>query len=96
MCIIAGSEDKLVGVRIPRRLAKIFRDAVRASTESKKIDKSTIGNEDGKEFHVNGVRFDTSLGVRFVAIEGAAHHFQNDVHQEVGARQLLSFLEELY
>ena len=95
VCIIAGSEDKLVGVQIPRRLAKTFREAVRASTERKKIDQSVIGIEDGKEFHINGVSFDTSLGVRFVAIEGAAHHFQNDVHQEVGARQLLKFLEEL-
>ena len=95
VCIIAGSEDKLVGVQIPRRLAQTFRDAVRASTESKKTDHSVISTKDGKDFHINGVSFDTSSEVHFVAIAGAAHHFQNDVHQEVGARQLLSFLEDL-
>ena len=95
VCIIAGSEDKLVGVQIPRRLSQIFRDAVRESTENKKTDQSVIGTNDGKEFHINEASFDTSFGVRFVAIEGATHHFQNDVHHEVGARQLLSFLEGL-
>ncbi|KAL8795565.1 MAG: hypothetical protein Q9195_001986 [Heterodermia aff. obscurata] len=94
VCIIAGSEDKLVGVQIPRRLAQVFRDTIKESTEGKKIDQSVIGIEDGKELHINGISIDTSFGVRFIAIEGAAHHFQNDVHQEAGARQLLSFLEE--
>ena len=95
VCIIAGSEDKLVGVEIPRRLAQTFRDAVRASTTGKKTGQPVIGAKEGKEYQVNGVSSDTSLGVRLVAIEGAAHHFQNDVHQEVGARQLLAFLEDL-
>lgn len=92
ICIIAGGEDKLVGVQIPGKLAKIFRDSIKALIEGKKLD----GIENDKwEAINNGVASSSRLGVRLITMEGAAHHFQNDIDQEVGARQLLDFLEDV-
>ncbi|KAL8799895.1 MAG: hypothetical protein Q9182_005552 [Xanthomendoza sp. 2 TL-2023] len=93
VCIMAGSEDKLVGVKIPQRLANVFRDAVKASTETKKTDgPADFATEENEthEYHA-----DLSHGVHFVVVKGAGHHFQNDLQQETGARQLLAFIRRL-
>lgn len=95
ICIIAGSEDKLVGSEIPERLANTFRDAVSASAFSKKLDRAEDQTDVEKVTSIDGVRSTCSLGVRFIDIEGAPHHFQNDIKPEVGAWQLLNFVKEL-
>ena len=96
ICIIAGSADKLVGSQIPERLAKTFRDAIRTLADGKKVDRTEDDFNDEKVTSVDGVRSTSILGVRFVDMEGAPHHFQNDIRQETGARQLLSFIDELH
>ena len=95
ICIIAGSEDKLVGSQIPERLAKTFRDAIKTMAHDKRVDRAEDEFNDEKVISTDGVRSTSSLGVHFVDIEGAPHHFQNDIKQEVGARQLLSFIDKL-
>lgn len=93
ICVIAGSEDTLVGVNIPKRLAGILRDSVKALTENKKADSSAVELMD--EFETDEIYSDASLGVRYVVLKGAGHHFQNDIQQETGAKQLLAFIEQL-
>ena len=95
ICIIAGSEDKLVGSEIPRKLAKTFRDAIKTLADNKKLDRLEDESKDEEVASFDGVRSTSSLGVRLVDLEGAPHHFQNDIKHEVGARQLLRFIEEL-
>ena len=96
ICIIAGSGDKLVGSQIPERLAKTFRDAIKILADDKRIDRVEDEPNDEKVTSIDEVRTTSSLGVRFVDMEGAPHHFQNDIKQEVGARQLMSFINELH
>ena len=93
ICIIAGSEDKLVGVQIPEKLANTFKDAIKVMTESEKTDRTESDSTYEAKSSTQGVAATSSLGVRFVAIEDAPPHFQNDIDHDVGARQLLNFIE---
>ena len=94
VCIIGGSEDKLVSRKISERLAETFRGAVRTRAETKKMDILKDDEEDMKK-KTDEVYADVSAGVRLVILKGAPHHFQNDVTQEMGAKQLLAFIEAL-
>ena len=94
ICIIAGSQDKLVGSEIPERLAKTFRSAIKASADGKKVDVVKDESNDEKVTSTDGVHSTCSWGVRFINMEGAPHHFQNDIKHDIGARQLLSFIDD--
>ena len=96
VCIIAGSGDKLVGSQIPERLANTFRDTIKSLANDKRIDRAEDASNAEKLNSIDGVRSTSRLGVRFVDMEGAPHHFQNDIKHEVGARQLLSFIDQLH
>ena len=95
VCIIAGSEDKLVGASIPSKLAETFRNAIRTQIKDRKLDRPDDDAHEERAKQDEEIPLTTISGVRFVVLKGAPHHFQNDVQQEFGARQLLSFVEEL-
>ena len=80
VCVVAGTEDKLMGVALMEKLSGCFREAVKEHAADKKID----------------IPEDVEEGVRFITIKGAGHHLQNDLVWEEGARQVLGFLEALY
>ncbi|KAL8848110.1 MAG: hypothetical protein Q9221_006867 [Calogaya cf. arnoldii] len=95
VCIMAGGEDKLVDVKMSEKLANLFREAAKALKGVKKLDGSVDAAQDVKERTIGKSRSTTAHGVRFVVLEEAPHHFQNDVHWGVGAKHLLAFMEDL-
>ncbi|TID25750.1 alpha beta hydrolase fold protein [Venturia nashicola] len=87
--ILAGQSDKLVTLDIAKREAEEYRSVFRdlALTNRLKVEVDhVIEDEDGES---------TGLGVQFRVVEGAGHHFMNDVMWEEGANKLLAFYEQL-
>ncbi|KAL9034319.1 MAG: hypothetical protein Q9180_005474 [Flavoplaca navasiana] len=96
VCIMAGGDDKLVDVNMSEKLATIFRNALEGLKETKKVDVYEDAAGDAGESIINMSCTSTSHAVRLVILEKAPHHFQNDVHWDVGAKQLLAFTDELH
>ena len=80
ICVVAGTQDKLMGVVLMEKLAGCFRTAVKKNVVNKKIE----------------IPEDVEEGVKFVIVKGAGHHLQNNLFWEDSTRQLLEFLEALY
>ncbi|KAE9962730.1 hypothetical protein BLS_010074 [Venturia inaequalis] len=88
--ILAGQSDKLVTLDIAKREAEEYRSVFRdlALTNRLKVEVDEVV-EDGEEGESEG------CGVQFRVVEGAGHHFMNDVMWEEGAEKLLDFYEQL-
>lgn len=93
ICIMVGSEDKLMDVGMCRRQALEFRDGMRtlqdhqttnAAKDVRRVESKTA----------EGVEVESDSGVRLVVVEDAGHHLQNDVQQDVGAEALLRFVQQ--
>lgn len=95
VCIMAGGDDKLVDVKVSEKLATLFRKALEGLKEEKKVDVYENPARDADERIINKSCASISHGVRLVILEEAPHHFQNDVHWDVGAKQLLAFIYQL-
>jgi len=87
--VLAGGEDKLMGVKLMQQMANTYRAGhLRLATE-KAIDvKRKYGGKDSK-------LTEAEQGVRFGIVEGAGHHLQNDLQWKDGAMKLLDFHERL-
>jgi pimeloyl-ACP methyl ester carboxylesterase len=79
ICVVAGTQDKLMGVVLIEKLADCLRAAVKENAADKKIDSPK----------------DVEEGVKLVIVRDAGHHLQNDSVWGDGARQLLEFFEAL-
>ena len=95
ICFIAGGEDKLVGVQIPKMLANMFRDTVKALTRTKKVDIAEDAVQDKKMTTTEEGYSDSVYGVQLLVFEGAPHYLQNDVHQSEVVIRLLAFVDAL-
>ncbi|KAL8856131.1 MAG: hypothetical protein Q9178_007256 [Gyalolechia marmorata] len=95
ICIIAGDEDKLVGVQIPEMLANMFRDTVKVLTRTKNVDIAEDAVQDKKMETTEKGCSDSVYGVQLLVFEDAPHHLQNDVHQNEAATRLLAFVDAL-
>jgi pimeloyl-ACP methyl ester carboxylesterase len=88
--IVAGGRDVLMGTWQMERMAKDYVRAYRASFNQAALRAELAGRENNGESVLM-----TGDGVRFVVVNGAGHHVQNDIQWEEGARQILAFLEQL-
>jgi hypothetical protein len=87
--IMLGDEDVLMDLDMGRKQFAEYRQALQRGTGPKAGDGLlSIDSE------VAGMTSDSSGGVRFMVVEGAGHHVQNDVQQETGAEGLLRFVRQ--
>lgn len=93
VCIITGSLDKLVSTAVSRRLARTFRITTRTMTEAEKLDVGEDVDEAVEKGNIDMSESGSRWGVRLAVLKDAPHHFQNDLSQEQGAKQLLAFIE---
>lgn len=87
--VMAGGEDKLMGVRLMQQMASRYRAGYSQLVAETKIDVEREDGGDGSE------SIDAGQGVRFCVVAGAGHHLQNDVQWEDGAVKLRDFYEQL-
>ena len=99
VCIIAGSQDALMGVKLPGQTAEQYRkERIKLLAEKKcepvddEIDwgagEKRIASGGGA---VEGMR----AGVGFRVVKGSGHHLQNDLYWEDCAGQILEYLEHI-
>ncbi|QDS73337.1 hypothetical protein FKW77_006648 [Venturia effusa] len=86
--ILAGERDRLVSLDIAKREAEEYRSVFRelAKTNRLKAEVDDVVEEEGES---------TGCGVQFRVVDGAGHHFMNDLMWEEGAEKLLDFYEQL-
>jgi pimeloyl-ACP methyl ester carboxylesterase len=89
--VMAGTEDKLMGVKLMQDMAGEYRDGIRQLSDQKKIEPTV---ETGNSISKN-VKQETENGVSMVIVEGAGHHIQNDVQADEAAEALKMFVEQL-
>lgn len=90
--ILASQCDKLVTLDIAKREAEEYRNVFRdlALTNRLKVEVDEVVEVD------NGVEGESEgCGVQVRVVEGAGHHFMNDVMWEEGAEKLLDFYKQL-
>ena len=63
ICVVAGTEDKLMGVALMEKLSGCFREAVKEHADDRMIH----------------IPEEVEEGVRFITIKGADHPLQNDL-----------------
>ena len=95
VCVVAGTEDKLMGVALTHKLVGCYREVLTKFATDKKNDLPKNLEIDVHGHDSPSSSMDRGAGVRFVTIKGAGHHLQNDLVWEEGAKQVLHFLEAL-
>jgi pimeloyl-ACP methyl ester carboxylesterase len=90
--IMAGDEDKLMGVQLMEDMARDYRWEVQTLAEKKKLDVVT-GQDHGTTEPVKGTEENSEAGVIMVVVKGAGHHIQNDVQAERAVEVFRRFLE---
>lgn len=86
--ILTGEQDRLVSLDIAKREADEYRSVFQdlAQTNRLKVEVDEVVEEEMES---------TGCGVELRIVEGAGHHFQNDVMWEEGAEKLLAFYQQL-
>lgn len=92
--VMAGSEDKLMGVRLMEDMARDYRRGVQTLVEEKRHDAVAVQSRGTME-PIKGVEENCEAGVSMVVVKGAGHHVQNDVQAERAAEVLRMFMEGL-
>ncbi|KAK3314696.1 Alpha/Beta hydrolase protein [Apodospora peruviana] len=90
--VLCGGGDKIMTRSVMEKLAGFYRGAYAKLVGQKKVDGETTKVEG---IEGEGGEDTAGQGVRFCVVSGAAHHLQNDVQWEIGARKLLEFYEKL-
>lgn len=91
--VMAGSEDKLMGVQLMRDVACEYRKGIEQLGDDKRLDPADFPQS---SFQLSPhVRQDTETAVTMVVVEGAGHHVQNDVQADEAAEALRKFLDQL-
>ncbi|KAL9629071.1 MAG: hypothetical protein Q9204_005489 [Flavoplaca sp. TL-2023a] len=92
---MAGGDDKLVDAKKSLKLATLFKNALEGLKKTKKVDVNEDAAGDAGESIINMRCTSTNYAIRLVILEQAPHHFRNDFHWDIGAKQLLAFADEL-
>ncbi|KAH6648802.1 Alpha/Beta hydrolase protein [Truncatella angustata] len=90
--IMAGAADKLMTGEVQRKAAQTYREAFTNMVNEKKID---VTVKEIKKLEGEGEMDDSGHGVTLAFVPGAGHHVQNDVQWRVGAKKMLTFLQQL-
>jgi len=93
--ILVGEQDVLMDVRMMRRLATRYRDAVKQLVLSENSQGRVGSDEDNEAADTETYTENRGNGVRTVVVKGAGHHVQNDLQWEVGAQRIADFLQQL-
>jgi hypothetical protein len=91
--VMAGTEDKLMGVKLMMDMADEYGEGIQQLKQGKEIelvDRIQTGSLTSK--NVKRIVVD---GVTKVVVEGAGHHIQNDVQADEAAEALKMFLDLL-
>ena len=90
---MAGTEDKLMGVRLMKDMTDEYREGIQQLSQRKKIEcVESIQTPSSISKNVEQV---IEGGVAMVVVEGAGHHIQNDVQADEAAEALKMFLDQL-
>lgn len=81
VCVVGGKDDKIVSVSIAKANAFYLKEAFGEQVKRRKVDGMT------------GAAVEDAI--RFIVVEKAPHHLQNDLCREDAARQVLEFLNGL-
>jgi hypothetical protein len=92
--IMAGDEDKLMGVQLMKDMARDYRQEVRTLVKGKPLD-ILVGPPGHAIQAIEGIEEESAVGVSMVVIRGAGHHIQNDVQAEQAAEALRRFVDGL-
>lgn len=90
LMVLAGEHDVLATPTISLDAARRYDTAFWELVKGKKID--GISEDDVRKGKEQGAEWD---GVRFKVVPGVAHHLQNHVEWERGAKELLAWIEQL-
>lgn len=91
--VMAGSEDKLMGVQLMRDVAYEYREGIEQLGGEKFLDPTELPQT---SLRLNqNVKQDTETAVTMVVVEGAGHHLQNDAQADDAAEAVRKFLEQL-
>lgn len=97
--VMAGSEDKLMGVKLMKDMTNEYRDTLAALGLEKKVDSRPSGDgrvgQSGLEETQDGIEESSEGGAIIAVVEGAGHHLQNDVKREVGAEAFRRFVDQI-
>jgi hypothetical protein len=88
IAVIAGEFDRLVDPSIARRTADDYRTSFATTA-------SVTSGADLEKIAELGNGESVGLGVRSYVVQGAGHHFQNDLQWKDGASKLLDFYSDL-
>lgn len=88
LMILGGENDKLMTMSIMHKVADAYRPAFRGLIGSKRIEAKC------KQLRAQG-EDDFGDGVRFAIVPSAGHYIPNDEPWAIGAKETLSFYEEL-
>ena len=91
VCIIVGDQDKLMHVGMCQQQAIEYRQCLARMLEPTRATQSLAPSTRERK---GGLATESTGGVRLVVVEGAGHHLQNDVQQEIGAQMLLQFVRD--
>jgi hypothetical protein len=92
--VMAGNEDKLMGVQLMEDMARDYRQEVYGLVGKKKLD-VLFALHDGTMEPIKETEEDGDAGVSMVVVKEAGHHIQNDVQAERVAEVFRNFLEGL-
>ncbi|ETI24870.1 hypothetical protein G647_04240 [Cladophialophora carrionii CBS 160.54] len=100
VCVMVGSQDRMMDLNMARRQVSEFRAAVRAmALESSASQGSRGADADAKEStheeDIPEVEAESLERVRLVVVQGAGHHTQNDVQRQAAAEAIWQWLEQL-
>jgi pimeloyl-ACP methyl ester carboxylesterase len=91
--VMAGAEDKLMGVKLMEDMAREYRDGIEQLSSQKKME--PVNSLQTRSQISKNVKQDIKGGVAMVVVEGAGHHLQNDIQADEAAGALKLFLEQL-
>ncbi|KAJ9603833.1 hypothetical protein H2200_011354 [Cladophialophora chaetospira] len=91
VCVMVGSHDVPMDLKVARRQAGEFREVARAM----EFQASAEQERETREEDIPGVDSESMERVRLVIVQGAGHHVQNDIQQAAGAEALRRWIEQL-
>ncbi|KAK3718504.1 hypothetical protein LTR37_005008 [Vermiconidia calcicola] len=93
VCIMLGSEDVLMDIRMCHRQAAEYRASFGQKQEVENLEKLSE-QERTIPPHIEGVQVESVAATRLVVVESAGHHLQNDVQSEAAAKAFLQFVQQ--
>jgi len=98
VCIMVGSHDALMDLKMARRQASEFREVVRAmepGSSAERENETCANTTRKKEGDIRGVDTETVERISLVIVQDAGHHIQNDVRRDAAAEALRRWIERL-